>query len=150
MSIDLYEIGREYRINYPAIRLVGYPPAFQPRIVVVRKIRDLLTNPLTAQEFLKRPLLRRGRWLLRCTDQHKRGFRQFYVDSTKQHWRDCPLRIGWYDLAEPVSRPVKIYSRSFSSVHDRRVLTRVIANLSRCTFDGLSLRVFCDDLRIVG
>lgn len=144
----MFKFNERIEIHYPNTTLVNKQPTFRLRRIAVRGIRDLVANPLTIEDYLRRPLIRRGRWLIlgRCEDT--RQLRQFYLATTKEEWRELPLRIGLY---EPFgSKPVQLLSRPFgATVRERILLSRALQMWSRQNFDGLQLRVFADDLRRV-
>ncbi len=149
--VDHFQLGKTYRIHYPTNCLLASDPQFSHREVYIRGFRDLLTDPLTIDEFLRRPLLRRSRWIIKTADPNlPRKYRQFYIGSCQELWRDTPLRIGWYDPKQPETRPLAIAPFNFPNTTSQRL--ELAKSLVRWRDhqdpDGLVLRVFCDDLRI--
>ncbi len=145
--IELFQPRTTYRINYASNCLVNSQPDFRAREITVRGIRDLLLDPLTPDEFISRPLLRRSRWLIKTRDPGiPREFRQFYAGSMQEHWEDSILRIGWYDLSRPGSPPVFKSALAFQpKAYDRFTLARLLIRWKDRDFKGYALRVFAED-----
>lgn len=144
---------REARIEllYPTnthVRLIDRVPR-TPRQLIVHAVRDLVKEPLTPAEFLRRPYTARSRFLLRAWDENERSFRQFYLGSTDRFRAPGCLRLVIEDPdREP---PMKVVSRGFEpTVVDRRVMVRTIAEWLRNQPDlADKLRVQADDMRML-
>ena len=118
------------------------------RRVIVRVCRDLVTDPLTWQEFLRRPYVNRSRWLIRAWDVDLRAWRQFYVGTSPRYRSPGVLRLAISDPDEP--GPLRWIGQQYEpTVVDRKRMIRVA---TRCIRDGVinpaHLRVIAVDLSI--
>lgn len=128
-------------IHYPRRNIVGVPPQWQVRRVEIVKRIDLVANPLPIRDYLRRPLVRRGRWLWLAWDYDSREYRQFYENVTREHWREVPLRVGIRD-----GRRVHYLGRSWApTVADRRELAAVLWRFR----DRKDVHVYADDLAVI-
>jgi hypothetical protein len=133
-------------LYYPKTNIVGRTPDWQSRQFARWSVRDLVTRPLTPEEYLNRPLVRRSRYLWQGRDSLGQ-WRKFYLGATRDHWHEAQLRIALYDGA----RRIRLLSRPFeATVRDRILLARVIGRWESYDYDGLQLRITCDDLRVFG
>ncbi|MEO9593453.1 hypothetical protein [Rhodopirellula bahusiensis] len=147
----MIEPGQTIELTYPDCTLIDALPKFHERRLHVHSIRDLVREPLTIHEYLRRPMLTRSRWLLHCWDLDRAGWRKFYLGSSREHERPGILRVGLYRPGE--TKPVDLVGRSFGPTHaERRVLAKVLAEWHQADLGRLQLRVLADDLglRIVG
>lgn len=141
-------LHQQIEIDYPTCTLVNAQLEFRPRKLVVKKVRDLVVDPLTPADYLRRPLNHRGRWLILARDLETGQLRQFYWSTVKDHFRPLPLRLGLYGPGN--HRPLELLSRPFEPVvRDRILLARAIQIWSKKVDQSLRLGVFCDDLRVV-
>ena len=141
----MIEVGDVIDFRYPVTTHVRIEnPLFMVRAVKVVTIRDLVSQPLTFEEFLRRPFVRRSRWLVGGIDLESKLFRQFYLGCSPEYNAPSQLRIGGYD--EYKRRPTKIYYRGFEPTLDDRKKLAKLALILRNRFD---LRIFADDLRLV-
>jgi hypothetical protein len=137
-------------LDYPqdtSVRRVE-SPRFLPRRLYVTAARDLITNPLTIDEFRRRPFLNRSRWLLRAWDSDVQDWRQFYLGSSAQYYSPGTLQLAIY---EPEStRPERLISRLYQpTIDDRRCLVRLIQHIEReGAIDSRTLRVIAPDMRL--
>ena len=131
------------------VRSIG-ATGFQQREVVVRRVRDLVKDPLTPTEFVRRPFVNRSRWLILGHDKSTSQLRQFYLGSSKEFAAPAQLRLAWYELGG--NKPIDIVYRSIEpTVKDRKALSREISRLTAHEPDaGRVLRIYCDDMRLVG
>lgn len=132
-------------LTYPTSTLVQTSePLYRPRKIRVMSVRDLVAEPLTIDEYLYRPLIRRGRYLVTAWDYATRSMRQFYPANSLEFARDCHLRIGAYYPGS--TRPDKILSRGYANtVSDRIALAKALQEFRRLPNPHL-IRVFADDL----
>jgi len=144
----MFTPGTEIEISYPESTLIDAVSKLRRRRIHVTKIRDLVAEPLTPQEFLARPFIRRSRWLISGIDLDSHQRRQFYLGSSAEHESPGILRVGLYAPGD--RRPRWPFPLQFTETRrDRLMLAKAIdAWLSRDLAD-LSLRVFVDDFRIV-
>ncbi|TWU18031.1 hypothetical protein [Allorhodopirellula heiligendammensis] len=139
--------GQTIELTYPDCTLIGAIRDFRERRLVVRSIRDLVAEPLTIAEYLRRPMLARSRWLLQCWDVERRCWRKFYLGSSREHERPGLLRVGLYRPG--ATRPDELVSRAFGPTRmERRVLARVLADWVDADLGRLQLRVLADDLAL--
>ncbi|TWU66484.1 hypothetical protein [Crateriforma conspicua] len=143
----MLEPGKKVDLTYPDVTLVESLSRLHRRQIRVTAIRDLVAQPLTPDEYLRRPLIRRSRWLITGFDESRGSFRQFYLGSTAEYRAPGYLRVGLY---EPGSdRPAFAVSRPFAPTkRDRILLARALSQWSRQQIDDLQLRIFADDLKL--
>ncbi len=123
-------------------------PDFQTRVIMVKRIRDLVTHPLTPEEFIRRPLIQRGRYLLGGVDLSTGMFKQFYEASFRQHLRIVPLRVAVF--CEYGERPQYIYYRTFTTPRERMLLARALGRGIFTPPPGMKIGIYADDLKLVG
>lgn len=149
MTITVSElIDTELTFRYPCHTHVRYSnsPIFKPRRIRVAKIRDLVRQPLTVEEFLQRPYNRRTRYLIIGQEYH--NYRQFYLGCAQEFWAPSQLRLALYDPEG--QKPLEILARPFEdSVRDRKIMIRLLEQWRGKDFGGLFLRIFADDLRLL-
>ena len=133
-------------LSYPTSTLVQAKPAYRKRNLRILSVRDLVSNPITIDEFLRRPLTRRGRYLITAIELDNGLVRQFYPSSSLEFANDCDLRIGLY---YPQSkRPDRILSRGYrNTVTDRIALAKATQSI-RSHYNPNHIRIFADDLTI--
>ena len=150
ITVDDSLIDTDLTISYPITTHLRYTqsPQFKPRTVRVVRVRDLLTNPLTVEEFRRRPYVRRTRYLVMA--QEGRSYKQFYLGSTAEAWAPSQLRLDLYNPNE--TRPRELLTRPFSDdVREMKLLLRLLERWANKDFGPcLSLRIFADNLRLVG
>lgn len=143
--------GSVVSFHYPKTTLITATPEFKKRAIIVTRVRDLFLEPLTIDEYRRRPFVRRGRFLIigrevRPGNPHK----QMYWECTREHWQPVLLHVGLYNPRRALSKPVKILETGFNWTPTSRLqLGRVLMKLQDHDFRGLELRVFCDGLRVV-
>jgi hypothetical protein len=100
--IDVPQLGEEWKPWYPARNRIGLPIEFVPRRIRVRAVHDFSGQFLPADEFLKRPMVRRGSILVFGDDLDLGGpVRKFYLHATSEY--DLPLlRIACLDDSERI------------------------------------------------
>jgi len=64
---------------------------------VIQSVRDLVTDPLSVQEFMRRPFLLRSRWLVKAYEPGINQWRQFYWGSTREFNQPGLPRVGLYE-----------------------------------------------------
>ena len=112
------------------------------------RIRDLLSDPLTPAEFLRRPFVRRSRWLIKAWDEGLQQFRQFYLGSSAEHESPGVLKVALYEPGE--QRPCYSISRPFGpSRKERMLMAKAVAHWSQRELRDLQLRIYCDDLKVI-
>jgi hypothetical protein len=120
---------------------------YSQRVVSVSSIRDLVRQPLTPEEFLRRPFVRRSRYLISSNEAGK--FRRFYLGCSSEYAAPSQLRLALYAPNTP--KIVDLISRPFGpSVGERKQLAKLLLNCLDKDFDDLVLRVFADDFGVIG
>ncbi|MCD0460023.1 hypothetical protein [Roseiconus lacunae] len=145
----MIEPGDRLQIHYPDTTLINAIANLKRRKIHVHQIRDLVAEPLTPEEYLRRPLIRRSRWLVSAFDDSCGGWRKFYLGSTTEFETRGDLRLALY---EPDGiRPYKLITRGFNESRRDRVLLAKTIMAYAAAFDDhdLVLRVVADDLRKV-
>lgn len=146
-DLAMIEEGRRVVISYPAPNHVLFPPAFAQRAITIYDVRDLVEKPLTLEEYLERPYIRRTRWLVRGVDECTGKWRNFYLGATREYEAPATVRIGLY---EPLAtRPYKILPKVFEPTRsDRRLLYQFARRIQHEAFGDLKPCLFSDDLKL--
>lgn len=147
----MVEPGTLIEFHYPVtthVRWLGEAPQ-TIRYVLVKRVRDLVVEPLTLREYLQRPFVIRSRWLITGVDQCCQRYRQFYLGCSPEFSSPSQLRIALYSAES--ARPQRILHRPFEpTLRDRKELMRLAESLrDNDTQADLQLRIFADDLRLV-
>lgn len=142
--------GEYLEISYPVdthVRRFDVVPR-RRRHITIHRVRDLVSDPLTVEEFLRRPFVRRSRWLAFAKDNELEQWRQFYLGSTEEFASPGNLRLALYEPGG--SRPKEILGREFRpTVFDRKLMMRLLRRWNHQDHGDLQLRICCDDLRLV-
>jgi hypothetical protein len=109
-------------------------------------VRDLVTDPLTVEQFNQRPYLRRSRYQLLVVDLATGQRRTIYERLLRENFRDCPLRVGVYEGRKLVELMATNYG---PSVADRRGLLRFLAKYITTDFGDHRLGILSDDGEVV-
>jgi hypothetical protein len=139
--------GTKIELHYPTrTDVFADSTQWRPRELIVYRIRDLVREPLTIEEYLQRPFIRRSRYLL--VGKELGRWKQFYLGSTQEYYSTGQLRLGLYGPDDLLPR--HLVSRPFDNTpEDRKQLYNAVADWSKLDFGHLNLRVFADDLRVV-
>lgn len=141
-----FDPGMAVEISYPHSTHVRFwrPEDCRKREIVIHTVRDLVTDPLTVAEFMRRPFLLRSRWLVRAFEPKIRQWRQFYMGSSREFASSGALRVG---LFEPeATTPTWLYGPSFEPTSEgRRDLIRRLRDWSHIDFGNARLGIFADD-----
>ena len=142
----MIEPGQRVELHYPDSTIIQADANFRRRKLHVHQLRDLLRQPLTPEEFLRRPLIRRSRWLTQAFDEEEGVWRRFYLGSSREFETHGDLRIAMFEPGE--QRPWRIVSRGFrESRKERILLAKVLHSIRTEDLGDLQLRVIADDLR---
>jgi hypothetical protein len=143
----LPEPGTKIELHYPTrTDVFADSQLWRLRELIVYRIRDLVREPLTIEEYLSRPFVKRSRYLLIGKELGR--WKQFYLGTTQEFHASGQLRLGLY--APDELKPRHLVSRSFDNTpKDRKELYKAVAEWSKIDFGQLTLRVFADDLRII-
>jgi hypothetical protein len=134
------------RDHYPRSCSVADPLSWRPVHFQAIGVRDLVADPLTIEQFLRRPYLRRSRYQLRVVDLATGRRRTIYERLLRENFRDCPLRVGVYEGRKLVELMATNYG---PSVADRRGLLRFLAKYSTTDFGDYRLGILSDDGEVV-
>lgn len=141
-----FDTGMEVEINYPNSTHIRYwkPEDCRKREIVIHSVRDLKAEPLTVEEFMRRPFLLRSRWLVRAFEPKVKQWRQFYMGSSREFAESGVLRIG---LFEPGSKtPTWMHGKAFRpTVEDRRELIKTLKDWGKLNFGDAWIGIFPDD-----
>jgi hypothetical protein len=136
-------------LHYPRTTHVRFEDAaeYYKRTLRVLSIRDLVHEPLTPEEFLRRPFVRRSRYLILG---HESGqFRRFYLGCAAEYRAPSQLRIALYEPGK--IKPIDLLSRPIGpNVQDRKYLSKLLITCREKDFGKFVLRVFADDFGLVG
>lgn len=146
----MFDLGDRVVITYPRPNLVSIRrPVFEQRAIQVANIRDLVAEPLDLDDYLRRPFIRRSRWLLTGRDEETGRYRNFYLGAAREYRAPGTIRVGFYEPDNP--RPVRTLPKIFEpNSADRLLLLRLMLRLRNQDLGDLRVCVFSDDLRLVG
>jgi hypothetical protein len=147
-QLDSQLIDTTLTLHYPTVTHVRYSDVtkYLQRQFRVLQIRDLVREPLTPMDFLRRPYVRRSRYLL--LGQEQRYCRQFYLGCSAEYQSPTQLRVALYEPSG--AQPVELLARPIEAdVRDRKLLIRLLEKWRDRDFGGLVLRVYADDLRLL-
>jgi hypothetical protein len=143
----MIEPGSQIELSYPDSTLVDSLARLVKRRVHVYRVRDLLAQPLTPDEFLRRPFIRRSRWLISGYDLDRQRYRQFYLGNSAEHRAPGLLKVGLYEPG--ADRPTWPLPRPFGPTRaERQFLIDVIKEWAKKGPTQLQLRIYSDDLRV--
>ncbi len=144
MPIDLPSV---IHTAYPFTTHVASPNlAWEPRRFRVLGVRDLVTDPLSVAEFLRRPMTRRSRYLIRVRDLDKGVCRSVYQRSMADWFRETPLRVGVFHE----KKLIEIISTNWGpNVRDRLGLIEFLHSFDGYDMGEFRLGVFSDDLEVI-
>jgi hypothetical protein len=143
----MIEPGQTIELTYPDCTLVEALANFERRRIRVHSIRDLVAEPLTPTEYLRRPKQRRSRWLVLGYDLDRFAWRKFYVGSALEYQRPGVLRVGLYRPGE--TSPADLISREFGpTARERLILARVLVEWLQADLGRMRLRVLADDFSV--
>jgi hypothetical protein len=132
-------------IDYPTSTLLETNWTFRRRRLQVVSVRDLLIDPLTTEEYLRRPLIHRGRYLVKANDLETQQVKQFYLASSQQFYRPAGLRLALYWPDQSGQPPAEILSKRIAGTRrDRIALAKALQQLRREDFGGFDLRITID------
>jgi hypothetical protein len=127
-------------LHYPKRNRIGVEPVWMPRELSIVERIDLLKKPLTIHDYLRRPMVRRGRWLLRCWDVKSQRYRQFYECAFREFWFDDCLKIG-----EQIGNKIVPVSHGFEPTWSDRKQLEIILHQVK----DRGLVVYSDGLRVI-
>jgi hypothetical protein len=135
------------RTCYPrTTHLATASPRWEPRTFQVLGIRDLVREPLTIQEYLRRPMTRRSRYLIRVLDVQKQRYRSVYHRSMSDWYRETPLRIGIYEGLKLVDMTSHNWGPTLA---DRQSLIRFLQKFDGFDMGEFQIGIFSDDAELL-
>lgn len=146
---ELLQPGECVTIHYPDTTHVRFIDAarYLPRRILVKTIRDLIREPLSVSEFLRRPFTLRSRWLVRAVDTDLGELRQFYLGSAIEFSAPAILRAALYEPG--IAKPIEFFGGEFGpSANDRRLLMQAVQRWAKYDYGGAELKVTACDLKI--
>lgn len=144
----MFEIGQEIELIYPTSTDVQYiaNAARKLRQLKVKRVRDLVAEPLTPEEFLRRPFVARSRWLILATEGIGLPPKQFYVGSADNYQAPGVLRLAIYERG--CMKPKRYFGPQIDeTVLARRRLIQLLRQ--KMTHPDYQVRVVADDLRLL-
>jgi hypothetical protein len=139
--------GSKIELTYPDSTVVDSLATLSRRRICVYRVRDLVAEPLTPEEFLRRPFIRRSRWLISGYDLDLQRRRQFYLGNSAEHRAPGVLKLALYEPGQ--TKPRWSLSRDFGPTRrERQLLIDSLAEIAKRGGTGMQLRIYCDDLRI--
>ena len=137
--------GDETVIHYPTSTVVESNGIWRPRRIRVLAVRDLVAEPLSVDEYLRRPLVQRSRYLVRAWDYGRRNVRNFYLGTCREYACDTDLWLA--RLSEDGATP-ELLTRGFRATRKERIqLARTVNRFVR-DLPPQSLGVIAPDLRV--
>lgn len=144
----MLELKSELSIYYPDSTVVEPRKInWKPRSLIVHGVRDLVREPLSPAEFLRRPMLSRGRYLVLGFDQTVGGFRKFYLSNCRDQYRPTTIRLAMYS---PEGKIIEILDEYAPTRRARIMAMRVVSKFAQEDFGENRLGLYCDDLQLVG
>jgi hypothetical protein len=142
-------------IKLPSIVETYYPftthvsvefPKWEPRRFEILRVRDLARDPLTVAEFLRRPMTRRSRYLIRVRDLDQQQLRSVYHRSMADWYRETPLRVGIYHK----SKVQELLRTNWGpTIADRQRLIRFLRKHQHTDMGDFRLAVLSDDAEVM-
>lgn len=93
------KVGEDFSHWYPACNKLGIPLEWVRRTTFVEAIRNYADQAITPEQFLERPLLRRGAMLIYGRDKLLGEPRKFYLEATPDFYLPT-LKIGLFNPDE--------------------------------------------------
>lgn len=146
----MFKHGQRIEFHYPRSTHLRFwhPSDVAIRRVIVHSVRDLLAEPLSTKDFLRRPFLMRSRYLIKAYEPDYHRWRRFYAGSSQEYWSPGSLRVGIYLPGE--SKPCELLGRPFESTpDDRRRLLQAIREWSKHDLGDAQIGIFADDLKLI-
>ena len=149
MGIEI-EPGQRLTIHYPTTTLVQRIARLQQRQIEVCSVRDLMAQPLSIADFLRRPYQNRSRYLICAYDSDRSAWRQFYLGSIAEHASPSILRVGLYLPGD--DKPFETIGPAVGPTRrDRETLARSLIVLAdQAKLGNASIGVYAVDVRKVG
>lgn len=145
----------QHDLQLPSILETAYPytthvsapwPVWEPRRFRVLGIRDLVLQPLTIDELIRRPMTRRSRYLIRVFDLDRQVYRSVYHRSMQDYYRETPLRVGVFYGPKLVELMTTNWG---PTIADRRGLIKFLGRYQHKRLGRHRIGIFSDDLEVI-
>ena len=148
LADNMIEPQTQLTIHYPISSHIRNKWAMRSRHITVASVRDLVKQPLTAGEFMRRPYIHRSRWLAKAWDIELSAWRQFYLGTSEEFAAPGVLRAGAFD--SETQRLIRLIGREYQpTMLDRRALMRSIDKFQMRLSESETLGIFAPDLQFV-
>lgn len=132
--------------HYLLTTSVAYAIEWQPLKFRILAVRDLATDPITPEAFIRRPMARRSRFQLGVVNLETDQTRWIYQRCLLSSFRECPLRVGVFEGSEMIEQ---LPTNWGPSVADRRNLAEFLGTWRKSDFGGKRLGIFSDDGEVI-
>ena len=140
--------GQRLEISYPVCNTILRFSDYQRRRVEVRDVRDMVATPLLPAEFMRRPYVRRSRYMISAVEMDTGRLRKFYLGASREFLSPSVLRIGLYASGD--CRPYRLIGPEFeSTVQHRRQMVKLLKLLNQQDLGDLYIGIVATDLRLV-
>lgn len=124
----VFAVGDVVSFDYPkSNRLNNRRPTYRRWTICVTGVRDVAKSRLSTESFTRRPLLRRGRWLITGICLETCRERSFYLEAMRGRETKTWFTLGLFDPCEESAEPVYALGTYAPTVQDREFLAKVIA-----------------------
>lgn len=145
----MFEPGQQIELVYPTITNILHIDKAPRRLrqLYVHRTRDLVREPLTPSEYLRRPYIARSRWLILASEKAAEPPKQFYPGSSDNFRSPGTLWLAIYKPGE--TKPARLLGKQIEPTpKDRRLLMRLIHE-AEGVHEGYELRIIAHDLRLI-
>lgn len=127
--------GEWLDVLYPAHNRFGLPLEHRRRVIQCLAVRDLRREPLHPESLERRPLLRRGRWLVIGWDDDLGEERAFYLEAMQNDLSLPAFQIEWLpEDADPEDSPERLGPEFAPDAFSREVLADALERLRATEF----------------
>jgi hypothetical protein len=144
----MFSPGQQIELVYPTQTDILHVDTAPRRLrqLYVHRVRDLVAEPLTPSEYIRRPYVARSRWLILASEKASQPPKQFYPGTADNYRAPGVLRLAIYE--PEAKRPVQIIGRQIDpTLQDRRYLIRLI-NKVIDQYPDYQLRIIAPDLAL--
>jgi hypothetical protein len=124
-------IGDLLSFEYPERNLIGVRPAWKPRLLLVERVVDTMTDPIDPRAVELVPLTRRGRYLIHGHDLHLERPRSFYYEAMRHIRRNAWLQLALFDPWDEHFTPCCPRGPFAPTRKDREFMAAVIQHYNR-------------------
>lgn len=124
-------IGDLLSFEYPERNLIGVRPVWKPRLLLVERIIDTMTEPIDPRAVELAPLTRRGRYLIHGHDLHVEQPRSFYYEAMRHVRKHAWLQLALFDPCDEEVTPLFPRGPFAPTRKDRLFMAEVIGHFNR-------------------